>query len=140
MSTNKTPNYQLHSWTPDDDFRFHEVNENFTKLDTALKSEVNTLTTALAEKGELVVGTWSGPYTEKPVINLGKPIKALILENSEGWRGAYFDSRLGGGLILPGYPHRTNMVVITGTKFQINSMHQDRANWTYFYLAWVGNS
>ena len=33
MSTNKTPNYQLHSWTSTDHFRFHEVNENFDLLD-----------------------------------------------------------------------------------------------------------
>lgn len=39
MSTNKTPNYDLHSWVPQDDFHMTEINENFTKLDTALKTE-----------------------------------------------------------------------------------------------------
>ena len=39
MSTNKTPNYDLHSWVPQDDFHMTEINENFAKLDTALKTE-----------------------------------------------------------------------------------------------------
>ena len=42
MSTNKTPNYDLHSWVPQDDFHMTEINENFTKLDTALKTEAQT--------------------------------------------------------------------------------------------------
>lgn len=44
MSTNKTQNYNLHSWVPEDDFLRSEFNDNFTSLDTALK----TLSTALA--------------------------------------------------------------------------------------------
>ena len=44
MSTNKTQNYNLHSWVPEDDFLRSEFNDNFTSLDTALKS----LSTALA--------------------------------------------------------------------------------------------
>lgn len=57
MSTNKTPNYDLHSWVPQDDFHMTEINENFAKLDTALKTEAQTaaqgrsaLQTALNEK------------------------------------------------------------------------------------------
>ena len=42
MSTNKTPNYDLHSWVPQDDFHMTEINENFAKLDTALKTEAQT--------------------------------------------------------------------------------------------------
>ena len=42
MSTNKTPNYDLHSWVPQDDFHMTEINENYTKLDTALKTEAQT--------------------------------------------------------------------------------------------------
>lgn len=44
MSTNKTQNYNLHSWVPEDDFLRSEFNDNFTSLDTALKA----LSTALA--------------------------------------------------------------------------------------------
>ncbi len=38
MSTNKTQNYNLHSWVPEDDFIRSEFNENFTGIDAALKS------------------------------------------------------------------------------------------------------
>ena len=33
MSTNKTQNYGLHAWEPQDDFLRQEFNENFAKLD-----------------------------------------------------------------------------------------------------------
>ena len=33
MSSNKTQNYGLHSWVPEDDFQLSEINENFAKLD-----------------------------------------------------------------------------------------------------------
>lgn len=46
MSTNKTTNYNLHSWVPEDDFLRSEFNDNFTSLDTALK----TLSTALTSE------------------------------------------------------------------------------------------
>lgn len=45
MSTNKTQNYQLHSWLPEDEFHLTEINENFTALDTALKNEAQTAAT-----------------------------------------------------------------------------------------------
>lgn len=38
MSTNKTQNYNLHSWVPEDDFLRSEFNDNFTSLDGALKA------------------------------------------------------------------------------------------------------
>ena len=46
MSTNKTPNLQLHAWEPTDGFSRAEFNDNFAKLDAA-HGEVET---ALAEK------------------------------------------------------------------------------------------
>lgn len=38
MSTNKTQNYNLHSWVPEDDFIRSEFNDNFTGIDAALKT------------------------------------------------------------------------------------------------------
>ena len=43
MSTNKTPNLQLHSWEPTDAFRRQEFNENFTAIDTAYGNTEVTL-------------------------------------------------------------------------------------------------
>ena len=53
MSTSKTQNYQLHSWTPEDDFRLHEINENFTALDEALFSKVKPLCGSYTGTGEV---------------------------------------------------------------------------------------
>jgi len=39
MSTNKTQNYQLHAWEPEDDFRLPEINENFAALDQILTTK-----------------------------------------------------------------------------------------------------
>lgn len=43
MSTNKTPNYQLHSWQPQDTFLLAEMNENFATLDGKLHEEATVL-------------------------------------------------------------------------------------------------
>lgn len=49
MSTNKTPNYQLHSWTLQDDFLLQEINENFSGLDAALAQGFADQLTALTQ-------------------------------------------------------------------------------------------
>lgn len=144
MSTNKTPNYQLHSWLPADEFHVSEINENFTKLDASLKAEAQTaaaghaaLLEQLNGKGTLILGSWSGGCSAQPVIDLGKPIKALLLENSNSWRGSLTDTRLHGGLILAGQTYRGGMVTINGSRFQINSIDNMFSSWTFYYLAWV---
>ena len=60
MSTNKTTNYNLHSWLPEDDFLRTEMNENFTKLDTLLKNETAALSAALGQKARATVGSYTG--------------------------------------------------------------------------------
>ena len=39
MSSNKTQNYQLHAWEPNDHVLMTEFNENFAAIDTAIKTE-----------------------------------------------------------------------------------------------------
>ena len=60
MSTNKTPNYELHSWVPQDDFHLTEINENFTGLDSELaaldvllKAETAARTSQMAGKADM---------------------------------------------------------------------------------------
>lgn len=75
MSTSKTPNYHLHAWTAGDDFRFHEINENFAALDGSLRAvtgtyagtggfgqqDPNTLTFPLAPRLLIIQGgNWLG--------------------------------------------------------------------------------
>lgn len=50
MSTNKTQNYNLHSWVPEDDFLRSEFNDNFTSLDSTLKTLSDGLTAEIAAR------------------------------------------------------------------------------------------
>ena len=103
MTTNKTPNYQLHSWTSTDHFRFHEVNENFTLLDAALKREADTLAAALEPRLRVCVGSYTGSsasnHTLSQRIALGFRPKALLF----GFDRGFLDdvSNCYGGLATP---------------------------------------
>mgnify|MGYP000111315471 CR=1 FL=1 len=107
MSTNKTQNYQLHAWAPEDEFPRTELNANFTKLDTALKAEatartsadsaeattraaaVNTLTTAVAGRARVMVGSYAGQYTTTETgtrrIQLGFAPKAVFFSDADNY-------------------------------------------------------
>ena len=50
MSSNKTPNLNLHSWLGTDMFNYNEMNENFNKLDTEVKATNDRLGTLSALK------------------------------------------------------------------------------------------
>ena len=91
MSTNKTQNYQLHGWAPEDEGLLGELNANFTKLDTALKAEttarqnaVNTLNTALAGKAVIVVGSYTGDGEAGQTISLGFTPRAVLVRAVNG--------------------------------------------------------
>lgn len=73
MSTNKTTNYQLHSWVPGDDFLRQEFNENFAKLDDSVR---------------FVFGTYKGSVdyqnSTPQRIELGLKPKAVFVSTSVG--------------------------------------------------------
>ncbi len=130
MSTNKTTNYGLHAWTAGDDFRLHEVNENFAKLDEAVRG-----------RAKVVVGTYTGNGALNRKIVVGKPILALFLENTGGMRPQVYSSALLGGLVLPGFPLGTGCVV-EGDHFTLftknnDSTYSNVSGYTYVYLAVV---
>ena len=56
MSTNKTPNYELHSWVPQDDFHLTEINENFTGLDSELAALDALLKAETAQRTSQMAG------------------------------------------------------------------------------------
>lgn len=85
MSTNKTTNYQLHSWLPSDEFHVSEINENFTKLDAALKAEAQERGRVDSEAARLVCGSYTGPSSTTTIqINLGFKPKVVFAMNSTG--------------------------------------------------------
>lgn len=159
MSSNKTTNYSLHSWAAGDDFRFHEVNENFTKLDTAVKSEAQAAAqdraalagqiagkadkTALAALGRLVTGTYVGTGSGSQTFELGGQVLAVLIECSNGTRPPDNSSATQGGLILPGFQLRDGAAHIDGTSFTISCgglngwWYVNRKDEVYYYMAWV---
>ena len=125
MSTNKTTNYNLHSWLPEDDFLRTEMNENFTKLDKALKEL-------------LICGSYTGDGAKTRTISLGFTPRAVFLITDDGdiAAGAYSY----GGLALPGYPCEACSVVDGGfsVKDQSGSGYVIYSNGSaekYYYLA-----
>ena len=104
MSTNKTTNYNLHSWFPEDDFLRTEMNENFTKLDTLLKNETAALSAALGQKARVTVGSYTGDGALDRTISLPFTPKAVLLFNQEGM--TYYSNTYIGGLAVEGVPCR----------------------------------
>lgn len=154
MSTNKTQNYQLHGWAPEDEFPRSELNANFTKLDTALKAEeaaraaavtgevntrvsaINALYTALAGKIGIVTGSYMGQRISSEVatpsrrIELGFRPKLVLVANA---------NRLSYGAVaaINDPPGTADWLVIDNTGFIINNGNftVDLKNNCYIYMA-----
>ncbi len=130
MSTNKTPNYQLHSWLPDDEFHVAEINENFSGLDAAVGGKADKA--EVAQKVGLVTGTYTGTGGTQQ-IQLGFKPRLVIL------------------MAIPGYltdvPHYglayadrsfSSYLVINDVGFSAkadNSVNLNHDGWTYLYAA-----
>ena len=127
MSTNKTQNYQLHSWTPQDEFHLTEINENFTALDTVLS--------VLPRKLEAVAGSYTGNGAASRLIDLGKKPVAVFTERVGGFR--HSSNMVYGGLATRQAGLLTAMVLSdTGfTVFSQNYMQLNEQGSSYNYIA-----
>ena len=126
MSTNKTSNYRLHKWEPQDDFLRSEFNENFAAIDEALKG-----------KAEVVFGTYTGTKSSKRTINLGFTPSLLLLMGESGLGSSY-----SGGLTAPGHPLKNQsfiyLAVVEGgfqVSYSTNIAYTNSWNSIYSYLA-----
>lgn len=137
MSTNKTQNYQLHAWAAEDEGLLGELNANFTQLDTALKAEesarksavtaeANARTAGLAQKAEVVIGSYVGDDTDSKKIILGFRPRTVHLESISGAR-SNGSTNFYGGLMPPSY--------YTNTGFSIPRSMSSSSN-TYYYVAY----
>ena len=128
MSTNKTQNYNLHSWLPDDDFQLSEINENFAAIDGVLS--------ALPQKLEAVVGFYVGNGEENRHIELGRRPFAVHVEMSNGIRGGNEYSTLGG--LAFGESGIGRYLIIDDTGFTLYADSYGRLNASnrkYYYMA-----
>ena len=98
-----TPNYGLHQWVPEDQFRRTEFNEDFLKIDTALAakadsgstsstisslqsqlsgkasvSDLNNLRATVNTKCRVVVGTYTGNGARQDISLGGTPQAVFI--------------------------------------------------------------
>jgi len=122
MSTNKTPNYNLHAWTPDDDFLRAEINENFAAID--------------AQAPRVIYGTYVATGKDLTV-EVGEYIKALLICYSGGAMGNGNGSAFA-TVAVQGRP--TSGVTLTDTGFTVaysNSTLPGFSGWVYHYIALV---
>ncbi len=125
MSTNKTQNYDLHAWEPDDDFQLHEINANFAALD--------------AQAIRIFWGTYVGTTKDISItttqrIDLPVTPKAVILFNGGGVSPNYGHA----GIMAPGYPISSKLMPIDDTGFTVASepsgLKYNEKGYTYHYI------
>ena len=103
MSTNKTTNYQLHSWAAEDKFLRSEMNENFSKLDSAAR---------------VVTGSYTGDGASSKVIALGFTPRVVLITSRSGQCTTNYDYY--GGLALEGNPVYYSSGSGQGVNFEIS--------------------
>ena len=111
-----TPHYGLHQWEPEDSFLREDFNQDLARIDTALE-----------EKAEVVIGSYTGNGYIK-TIELGFRPKFVCIPS----RNVYGTMLADGG---------TNaQLAITDTGFTVtyqstSGIHSNEANAVYYYLA-----
>ena len=82
-----TPNYGLHQWEPGDNFLRTDFNQDFAKIDAAVKqvsdtkadkSALTALETVLNGKAAFVTGTYTGNGTTRTVALGFRPSMVLV--------------------------------------------------------------
>ena len=145
MSTNKTQNYQLHQWLPEDDFLRTEFNENFTLLDLTLAEGLKNLEQS---KAKVLTGAYVGDGTNDRKISLDYTPQAVYVSNDSGLSAFYINSNpwYYGGLALAGRPVtasergvlKTVLAVDTGgfrvTDDGVASSNRDGSVYYYFAI------
>ena len=126
MSANKTTHYNLHVWAPEDDFLRTEFNENFAKLDGAVR---------------MVFGTYGGSSPDwgaAQEITLGFRPTAVLILTDEGLK-INGNSYSYGGMAGIGKPVGATALVLDDTGFTVSNVYSkyylNRANVVYYYIA-----
>ena len=144
MSTNKTPQYQLHSWTPADSFVRTEFNENFTKLDAALAA----VSDRLVNVTRLACGAYrgTGAYNDNTDQFISLPFTpgAVLVELSTGIRAMGGGNPISGGIALRGNPAVSTAmpgIKLESGGFRVYTYKEsaqsanNNSNMTYYYIA-----
>lgn len=122
-----TSNYQLHQWEPTDDFLRTDFNADFAKIDAAIKGVETDIKQKLAEKIEMIIGSYSGNGAQQS-ITLGFRPKAVIIPTGQVYSAIAVDFK---GL---------QMLSITDNGFQVeyfegHAFTVNAEGYSYNYLA-----
>jgi len=107
MSTQKTANYQLHRWLPQDDFLLEEINANFGAIDGLLARMPES------RKLRIATGTYIGNGNYQQTISLDLAPKAAIVACRDS--GSYYHV----SLVLP--EADTMYASLSGSELTVNS-------------------
>lgn len=129
MSTNRTPNYNLHSWVPEDDFLRSEFNDNFTSLDSALKTlsdglaaEISARTSAVAaEQTDRANAVNAEAQTRASAVSsLTASISSLSTGKTEVVVGTYTGNDAVSQAIALGFQPKALIVTDDGNRMRVN--------------------
>ena len=137
---NYTPNYGLHQWEPGDNFLRTDFNQDFAKIDTAIKAlETATdakvegrvspeqLAQALSVKLEAVLGSYTGDGERSQRIVLGYQPKFVAVMHSK-WGMAFFFPGSGGTTL---WVNEDGFQALNST---VNDIHYNTKGVVYRYL------
>lgn len=156
----KTQYYQLQQQGPADGMSHDVLNENLTKIDTAIhtvktagdgnlstmRSELasarSSLSAATAAKCQICTGKYHGDNTSERTISLPFTPVAVLVETNKGMRGSD-DKWAYGGLALEGAPLRSDTiaaVLIVNRGFKVTddiyrNTHLNLSTNDYHYIA-----
>ena len=111
---------------------------NRTSADNNLQNQINTHTTQIAAKCEVVFGSYTGDGQETRSIALGFYPQAVLLFSSGG------NASNNGGLVFRNLPHSTNGFYIVSDGFVVKykkmntgyvDLYFNVSNTTYYYIA-----
>ena len=142
----KTQNYQLNQYEPQDAFLRTNFNADNQKIDAALgqlsqrvdgkaeRTELDQTNASVAKKCEIYLGSYTGDGAESRNIELGFPPKAVYLCSQSGRAGEMYGSGyIYGGLVMPGKPvvmenNIEKAVEVTGNGFRLTHDGYRRVN------------
>lgn len=145
---NKTTNYQLNQWSPEDNFLRTDFNEDNSNLETALtnlqsslSNQQTSLSNVQADLNNLkpVCGSYTGLYQSNvftvTTITLGFRPRMVYVMNSSGSMNDSSGSYC--GLIYDGAATNYCSITITNTGFTVsNAVNQlNLQNYVYHYVA-----
>ena len=127
---NKTTNYQLNQWEPEDNFLRTDFNEDNAKIEAAL--------TEMARGSvKIITGTYSGTGTTAQTIEFGQEVGPVFVQAV----GVGSSTNYSGYVLASGHQYGYSSTAIglyhNGTSITIQFNNLNNASYTYRYIALI---